>query len=298
MIASKALRQSPGDCVFIIINRIFLIILAVTTLYPLWYAFMYSISDPLLSDYAGFYLIPKEGIHFDTYLQVIRTNMIKMAYLNTLFVVVVGTCVNMVLTTLTAYALSKRRIGGMTFFTLIIVFTMLFHGGMIPRYLIVRSTGLLNTRWSMIIPNAIIAWNMFILRNFFQNIPDSLEESAMIDGCSVPGILVRIVLPLSVPAIATISLFYAVNHWNDFMQCMLYINDSKKYVLQLILRNLVLQGDDTFMGSQEVLDEGFAVTPESIKMATVMVATIPIMCVYPFIQRFFVKGVMLGSLKG
>lgn len=287
-----------GDKLFAVFNNLMLVIMALVTIYPLWYTLMYSLSAPLKSKVAGLYLIPEGGFHLETYVKVISQPQIQQAYSNTFFVVIVGTLVNITLTTLTAYSLSKKEVKGNTFFTIVIIFTMLFNGGMIPTFLVVRNLKLINSLWALIIPSAISAYNVFILRNFFKSIPDSIEDSAKIDGASVPSILVKIILPLSVPGIATISLFYAVGHWNDYMQCMIYINDSKKYVLQLVLRNLILSGDNTFLTGVGYLDERFPVTPESLKMATVVVTTIPIMLVYPFIQKYFVKGVMLGSLKG
>jgi putative aldouronate transport system permease protein len=282
-----------------IINIGLLIFMAIITIYPLWYTLMFSISHPQLSKLAGLYLLPYKVISFQSYIKVFSTPQIHSSYFNTFFVVLVGTSISMIITILTAYSISKKDLKGNRFITLFILITMIFSGGMIPTFLVVRQVGLLNSLWSMIIPTAVSAYNTLILRNFFRTIPSSIEESAKIDGCSIPRILLVFVIPLSIPAIATITLFYAVQSWNDFFLCMLYISDSKKYVIQLVLRNLVMEGDSTFLsGRDQSLTDITQVTPHSLRMATIVVATLPIMLVYPFIQKYFIKGVMLGSVKG
>jgi len=282
-----------------IINMGLLIFLAIATIYPLWYTLMFSLSNPQQTNLAGLYLLPYRGISFQSYIKVFSTPQIHSSYFNTLFVVLVGTSISMIITILTAYSISKKDLKGNRFITLLILITMIFNGGMIPTFLVVRQVGLLDSLWSLIIPTAVSAYNTLILRNFFQTIPLSIEESAKIDGCSIPRILLVLVIPLSKPAIATITLFYAVQRWNDFFQCMLYINDSNKYVIQLVLRNLVMEGDSTFLsGRNQSLTDITQVTPHSLRMATIVVATLPIMLVYPFIQKYFIKGVMLGSVKG
>ena len=286
--------------VFEIINGAILIILAAITLYPLWYVFMYSISNPRIVDLGGLYLLPKGGVFLDTYIKVLSAKRLLTSYGNTIFVVVIGTVTNMILTVITAFALSKKQVKGNKFFVIAFIFTMLFNGGIIPTFLVVKGVGLLNSLWALIIPRAILIPQLIILIIFFREIPDSIEESALIDGCPVPMILVRIILPLSIPAIATVALLYAFMLWNDFFQCMLYITDSKKHVLQLVLRNLILQGDTTGLAAGTMTDTTTIdiVTPQSIRMATIMVATIPILFTYPFVQKYFVKGLTLGAIKG
>jgi len=257
-------------------------------------------SDPVAVDLGGLYLLPKGGVFFNTYERVMSSKSLLRSYGNTLYVVFLGTAVSLLLTVMTSFALSKKKIKGNKFFIVAILFTMLFNGGIIPTYLTVRATGLLNSLWALIIPGAIIVPNLIILISFFREIPDSLEESAVIDGCSVPMIRFKIKLPLSTPAIATISLFYIVYYWNDFFQCMLYISDAKKYVMQLVLRNLILQGDTSFLSASSSIggDYSLLIKPQSLKMATIIFTTLPVLVAYPFIQKYFIKGITLGALKG
>ncbi|WP_175414347.1 carbohydrate ABC transporter permease [Halalkalibacterium halodurans] len=234
----------------------------------------------------------------DAYRYIFSTDIIFRSLIISILVTVVGTAFSMFLTSLMAYGLSRKDLDGRRVLMFLVVFTMLFSGGMIPTFLVVRSLGLLDTYWALIIPTAINAFNLIILKNFFQNIPESLEESAKIDGCNDVGIFFRIVFPLSMPAIATISLFYAVTYWNTFMQAILYLNDSRMWPIQVLLRQIVImssgmQGDLTELGA------GFVMPPEqTIKMAVIVVATIPVLIVYPFIQKHFAKGALLGSVKG
>ncbi len=210
----------------------------------------------------------------------------------------IGTLVSMVLTSLMAYGLSKREVVGRSQVMFLVMFTMLFSGGMIPTFLVVKAMGLIDSYWSLIIPGAINAFNLIIMRNFFSNLPDGLEESAKIDGCSDWGILLRIVIPLSMAAIATISLFYAVTYWNTYMQAVLYLNDSTKWPIQVILRQIVILASG-ISADTSGFDDSFITPPEqTVKMAVIVVATLPILLVYPFLQKHFAKGALLGSVKG
>lgn len=205
--------------------------------------------------------------------------------------------VNMVMTICCAYPLAKKRLNGRKFFLTVIIITMYFSGGMIPNYLLVKELGLLDTTGSLVLPGLISAFNMFVLKSFFEAFPESLEESAYIDGYSDIGILIKIVLPLSMPALATLSLFYAVSRWNGFMDALFYITNQNLYPLQLKLYNIIYNS----MALDTIAKEGFTVvevTSEALKAATVMVATIPIILVYPWLQKYFVKGVMVGAVKG
>ncbi|WP_366926001.1 carbohydrate ABC transporter permease [uncultured Paenibacillus sp.] len=199
-----------------------------------------------------------------------------------------------------AYPLSKKYLPHRNLFTAFIVFTMFFSGGLIPNYLLIKELGLLDSRWSLILPGLIAAFTMIIVRNYFMSLPEEVEESARIDGANDMRILFSIVLPMSMPIIATISLWYAVAHWNAWFDSLLYISDPNKAVLGNVLRKIVIEGSSQF----QQFDQGFnqngqtAVTPDIIKAATIMVATVPIICVYPFVQKYFVKGVIVGSLKG
>ncbi|WGD93988.2 carbohydrate ABC transporter permease [Bacillus subtilis] len=243
-----------------------------------------------------FILIPTT-FSLDAYRYIFSTDIIYKSLLVSVFVTVIGTAVSMFLSSLMAYGLSRRELIGRQPLMFLVVFTMLFSGGMIPTFLVVKSLGLLDSYWALILPTAINAFNLIILKNFFQNIPSSLEESAKIDGCNDLGIFFKIVLPLSLPAIATISLFYAVTYWNTYMTAILYLNDSAKWPIQVLLRQIVIvssgmQGDMSEMGSGNPPPE------QTIKMAVIVVATIPVLLVYPFIQKHFAKGALLGSVKG
>ncbi|PAV31679.1 sugar ABC transporter permease [Virgibacillus profundi] len=237
-------------------------------------------------------LIPKE-LTFKNYEHVLSDPRIVTGYLNTILYVTLGTTISLIITAMGAYALSKKEMFFRKGFMIMIVFTILFGGGMIPTFLVVKSLGLLDTIWAMVLPQAVSTWNLIIMRTFFSaTIPKELEESAKIDGLNDLGIFARIVLPLSKPVLATIGLFYAVGIWNNFILPLLYLRDDALYPLQVILRNLVLveQMADVSGGDAVVVQE-------SIQYATILVSTLPILLLYPFLQKYFVKGVMIGSLK-
>jgi putative aldouronate transport system permease protein len=196
-----------------------------------------------------------------------------------------------------AWPLAHKRIMGRHGLMFFITFTMLFNGGMIPTYIVVRATGLLNSWAALIIPTAVNAFNLILMKNFFQEVPASLEESAKLDGANDLGILIRIVIPLSMPAIATFTLFYAVAHWNTFMNVILYINNSAKWTIQVLLRQIVILSQGG-VGDSSMMGEAFLIPPQGVKMAAIIFSTFPILCVYPFLQKYFIKGVMVGSIKG
>ena len=227
-----------------------------------------------------------------------RQNLIR-AYGNTLFRVIVGTSMNLAFTIALAYPLSKRNLKGRTAINALVFFTMIFSGGMVPTYMMVKWTGLINTRWALILPSLIGTWNMFMMRNFFYAIPESLIESAELDGANQWQILTRIVLPCSLASIATILLFYAVGHWNSWFDALLYISDNKLLPMQNLLRNIIAASNMSDLDASAMLTADYVRPPaESIKSATIVVTTLPILVVYPFIQKYFVKGVMVGSVKG
>jgi putative aldouronate transport system permease protein len=241
-------------------------------------------------------LWPK-GINFEAYTAVFQDSRILVGYKNTLLYVVLGTTLSLAFTTTGAYSLSRRNLVFSRTFMLMIVFTMLFSGGLIPTYLVVRSYHLLDTIWAMVLPGLVSSWYLIIMRTFFHGIPRELEESGKIDGLSDLGILLRIILPLSKPVILTISLFYAVQIWSNFFYPLIFIRDASLFPLQVIIRNIVLVGQmsDTTMSSA-IGDK--KVVLESLKYAVILVGTLPIMLVYPFIQKHFVKGATMGSVKG
>ncbi|NOU72708.1 ABC transporter permease subunit [Paenibacillus sp. LMG 31458] len=233
---------------------------------------------------------------WEAYGKVFDDNAFRQAFLISTWRTVLGTCLNVLLTVLLAYPLSKSYIKGRHFILFLIVFTMMFNGGMIPTYLIVKELGLYNSFWAFLLPGAISAFNVIIMKNFFQSVPPELEESARIDGCSNQGILYRIVVPLSMPAIATIALFHAVAHWNSFFDAVLYVADSKLNPLQVYLRNLIQANVTTINVTDNLERQLLAV--ESLKAAALIASTVPILIVYPFLQKYFVKGILIGSVKG
>ncbi|SFK99298.1 putative aldouronate transport system permease protein [Paenibacillus sp. 1_12] len=242
-------------------------------------------------------LIPKT-ISLDSYRYIFTTNMLYRSIFVSIYITVIGTGVNLFFTFTMAYALSRNYLAGRNLVMNLVIFSMLFSGGLIPSYLVVKELGLLNTYWAVMLPGAISAFNMIIVKTFFQELPVELLESARIDGCSDLGVLWRIVLPLSKPIMATFALFYAVGHWNDFFSAMIYLDDNTKWPLQVVLRQIVLLSQGT-IGSTVDMDPNFVKPPDqSIKMAVIIVGTVPIMLVYPFLQKHFAKGVLIGALKG
>lgn len=286
---------------FEVINAIILLLLCVTIIVPFLHLFSLSLSPSHVATQGGLHLIPKE-LTFDNYKAVLENNYLWNSYKNTILRTVVGVVVQLFFTAMTAYALSKPYFPHRSFWTLFIVFTMFFSGGMIPSYLLIKSLNLFDTFAVMILPGLIGAYNMVLMRNFFSSLPEELEESCMIDGAGRFTIFFRIVLPCSKPILATVALWLAVSHWNSWFDVLLYIRDTDRYVLQIILRRILLQGTTEFLDlSNEMLSNPTSISEistEGLKAATAFAAILPIVCIYPFIQKYFVKGVMVGSLKG
>lgn len=285
----KKLKKLP---VFTVLNYLLFLIVGLMMAYPLWYVLMYSFSDPAKSSIGSLYLIPT-GFTLETYRYALGKSVLFTGFLNSIFITVVGTFVNMVLSTLLAYPLSRNELPGKRYLMVFVIFPMLFSGGMIPTYLVVKQCGLLDSVWSLIISMAVNVYNLLILNKFFKGIPESLIEAAKIDGCGHFRTLTLIVLPLSKAALATVSLFYAVAHWNEFLYATIYINTQSKWPLQVVLRNIIDMVSTDLNGSSEAF-----LNPENFKMAAVIITVAPIICVYPFVQRYFTQGVMLGSVKG
>jgi putative aldouronate transport system permease protein len=285
------LKGRPG-LTFEVINHSFLAFLAFITLYPFWDSFIVSIIP--MGEYlsSNVHLFPK-SVTFEAYSYLLSMKALWDSYGITIFITVIGTLINMLLTIMAAYALSVQELKGHRIIMFFIVFTMLFSGGVIPTYIIIKDLGLMNSLWALMIPSAINTYNLIVLRSFFQSIPKELEQSAKIDGCNEMGILFRIVIPLSLPGIATITLFYAVAHWNEFFNAIFYISDKSRYPLQLFLRGMLFENESNYSGGG---DSPYLLGP-AIKMATLMVATIPILLIYPFFQKYFAKGAMLGAVK-
>nr|WP_285857419.1 carbohydrate ABC transporter permease [Paenibacillus lautus] len=279
---------------FDIINHSVLFIVAIVCVLPFVYVLAVSFASPAEVAKGGLILWPKEW-SLVSYQYIFSSDTLPRSLLVSIYITVVGTLINLAFTSLMAYPLSKPHLRGRNPILLGVLITMLFSGGMIPTYFVVNGLNLTNTLWSLMIPNAISAFNLIVLKNFFQQIPDGLEDSAKIDGCNDLGVLIRIVLPLSLPAMATFGLFYAVAHWNTFFNAILYINDNEKWPIQVLLREIVI------LAQSRVGDASFDemdVQPLTIRMAVIVFATVPILLVYPFLQKHFAKGVMLGSVKG
>ena len=292
------MKESKGDRAFTIFNYIFLAIVAVVVLYPLIFVLSASLSNPEYVISGDLWLWPKE-FTVEAYEKVFQNPDIINGFINTLKYTFFGTLLNIVMTICAAYPLSRRNLKGKGFIMAFMVFTMFFSGGLIPTYLLIRDLGMINTFWVMIIPNAVAVWNIIIMRTFFQSIPFEIEESAMIDGAGNFRILWSIVLPLSLPVMAVMVLFYAVGHWNSYFQALIYLQDQDKFPLQLILRQILIQGqaDDMIKATSEsFLAQKLSV--EGLKYAVLIVANLPMLMLYPFLQRYFVKGLMIGSLKG
>lgn len=290
-------KQSIGDSVFMALIYIILIVAAVITLYPFLDVVFSSLtsSKELVENAKSIFAIPKHPT-LDNYRYVLSGNSIFRAYGVTIFRTVVGTTLNMIITVLTAYPLSKKFLPGRSVLMQIFFFTMIFSGGMIPTYLVVKSFKLINTIWALMIPSLLNVYNMIVMRTSFEGIPEDLEDAAKIDGCSEWKTLFRIVLPVSKPTLASIGLFYAVWHWNSFFDVVLYVTNRDLWPLQTLLREVVL----TMSMAELNANLADVATPpsSSVIAATVMVSTIPILIVYPFLQKYFVKGVMVGAVKG
>lgn len=277
------------------LNVVFLLVCSFAFLYPMWYVLVSSFSDPyaIASGQVTFWPI---DFTIDAYKLVFDDDRIWSSYGNTMIYVVAGTLINLVLTTMGAYPLSRTNLPGKSVLMALIVFTMFFSGGLIPSYLNVRELGLYDTYWAILLPGAVSAFNLIVMRTFFQSIPEGLIESAKIDGANDFRILWQMVLPLSMPVIAVMTLFYAVSHWNSWFSAMIYLQDPNLYPLQLILREILIQSSAQNMLSGATQDAVFRMS-EAIKYATIIVATVPILVIYPFLQKYFVKGVMIGAIK-
>lgn len=287
-------RVTPGRRAFTIINAIVLIAFALICVLPFVNVLASSLATPGELATRPFILWP-ETFSLDAYRYILSTPTIFRALGVSAIVTIGGTFISLVLTAFMAYALSKKHLKGRRVINFMVLFTMLFAGGMIPTFIVVKSLGMIDSLWSLIIPVAINAFNFIIMRSFFQGIPESLEEAARIDGCSEFGVFWRIVLPLSLASIATIGLFYAVYYWNTYQSAILYINSSELWPMQVLLRQIVIVASG-LNASESAVD---IVPPaQSIRMAVIFVATLPMLIIYPFVQRYFVKGALVGSVKG
>lgn len=299
----NSIKNSLSDRIFQSCVYLFLIMALVIVLYPLIYIISASISDPQTVNSGEMLLFPK-GITFEGYKTIFENESIWRGYANTIFYTVLGTSINLILTIPCAYALSRNDFTGKKFFTKFMIVTMFLSGGLIPTYLIVKNLGMINTIWAMVIPNAASVYNIVVTRTFFQStIPRELEEAATIDGCSDFKMFIKVILPISLPIIAVMALFYGVGHWNGYFNALIYLSDRAMYPLQMVLREILVLQDlasngtgmnssmAEFMHSKQQL-------VQVIQYGVMIVSTLPVIVVYPFLQKYFVKGMMVGSVKG
>lgn len=290
---SNRIREPLARRVFLKFNVAFLILICAVMLYPVIYVMSASVSSEQALLQGRVFLWPVEP-HLKAFEKVFVYPNLLTSYRNTIVYTLAGTALNLILTVCGAWALCQKKMPGRRFLTLMCTFTMFFSGGMIPTFLVVKDLGMLDSIWAILCPGAVSTYNMILMRTFFMNIPDSLTEAAELDGCNDFGILFKIVLPLSLASLMTIGMFYAVAHWNGYFNAMLYLSTPSKFPLQIILRQVVLESQ-IVENSSSAADSNMA---EGIKYATIVVAMLPMLCVYPFVQRYFVKGVMVGSVKG
>ena len=291
-------KRGPFDIVFDGLIYLFMLLFFIIVAYPILYvlALSFSSREAVLNNEV--YIIPV-GFNFDNYKLVLKHEFLPKAFLNSVFYTVFGTLYSMILTILGAYALSRKNYFGRDFIMFLIAFTMMFGGGMIPSYMLIKNLGLLNTRLALIIPFAVSQYNLIVMRTYMQQIPSAIEESAKLDGANDFVILFRIFVPMSKPVIATITLFYAAGQWNDFFSGLIYLVDKNKFPLQLGIRDLLITQNDATLNQGLAAQQGMpSLTPGGFRAAIVVVTVLPLLVVYPFIQKYFVKGVMLGSIKG
>lgn len=291
-------KRTVGEKSFDVFNVLFIALLSVVFLYPMYYALCASFSNPVqLLTNRGLLWKPL-GYSLDGYKVVLNNPNILNGYQNTLLILIAGTSVNMLLTVMGAYVLSRRNLYFKKAVTILIVFTMYFGGGLIPTYMVVKGIGLYNSRWALILPGAIATWNLIVMKTSFQRLPPSLDESAMLDGANDFVILFRIILPVAKATVAVIVLFYAVSHWNAWFNASIYLRDRTKYPLQLIMREILI--DNSVSNKSGSVDANISeayILEELVRYSTIIVSTVPILCLYPFLQKYFVTGVMMGSIK-
>jgi len=290
---------STDDLIFDSVNYFLLTLVLLIIIYPLYFVVIASVSSPLEVLSGNVILLPK-SFNLDAYKMIFRDKEILTGYRNTIFYTVVGTFINIVMTIFAAYPLSRKDWVGRKFFTYVLAFTMFFGGGLIPTYILISKLKMINTIWALLIPGAVSVWNVVIMRTYFNSsIPESLTEAAFVDGCSNVKLLFRIIIPLSRPVIAVMVLFYGVGHWNSFFSALIYINSRELFPLQLILREILVQNkysEEMLIGEETLMDR--QLMAESIKYGLIIVASAPIIAIYPLIQKHFVKGIMVGSIKG
>lgn len=295
---TSRIRQSMGDNLFDAVVNVVAVLVMLLVLIPLIFVVAASFSDPDRVLRGEVFLWPK-GFTLEPYKMVFENPDIWLSYRNTIFYTVAGTAINIVMTILAAYPLSRRDLEGRRFFTLIILFTMYFNGGLIPTYLLVRDLNMDNTIWAILIPAAISTYNLIVAKTFFENsIPHEIYESAFLDGCSNARMLVAIVLPLSKAILAVLVLYYGVAHWNSYFSALVYLRDKELFPLQIVLRDILLLGQTEQLGSNDVGMGEKIKMAEAIKYSVIVISSAPVLALYPFVQKYFVQGVMIGAVKG
>jgi putative aldouronate transport system permease protein len=287
--------RTTAGTIFDTINYLFMLVLVVVFFYPFWDTLVLSFSTPEQATSLGLRVFPSP-ISVEAYVRVFNSGLIFVGYANTIYRTVVGTILTLFVTYLGSYALAKRDLPFRSPITLLILFTMFFDGGLIATYLNIKSLGLLGSRWALILPLATSSWNLIIARNFMMTLPQELEDAAMVDGASILTIIFRLMLPLSAPILAVLALWTAVAHWNAWFDALLYVSGRNKMVLQLMLRKILIEESEEMLRNLTLSTT--ASTPETVKGATIMVSILPIIMFYPFLQKYFVKGILVGSLKG
>ncbi|MCU6794449.1 carbohydrate ABC transporter permease [Paenibacillus sp. WQ 127069] len=283
-------RKSFGFKLFDIVNTLIMVVVIMIMLYPMVFVFAASISDNAMVASGQVLLWPK-GINFGAYEKIIVDENLWISYWNTIRYTVVQTVLTLIATSAMAYPLAKRWLIGRKWILILAAFTLVFNGGLIPTFLLVKQLNMLDTIWAIVLPSLISTWHLFIMRTFFEGLPEEIEDAAIMDGCGSMQVLLRVVVPLSLPVMMTIGLFTAVNQWNAFFDALLYLNSGKMHPLQIMLRSVLIAGNNP----QGEGDQSYI---ESLKYALIVIATLPILCVYPFIQKYFVQGSMIGGVKG
>lgn len=289
------IKKTAEDYAIDIFAYLFMGFCAIITLVPVINLFSKAVSDPAAVTSGKVGLLPV-GFQLDTLKQVVVSGNFLNAFKNSIFITVIGTLFSVFITALTAYPLSKRNLSGIKALLLLFVFTMLFSGGLVPTYLLIKNLGLYNSPWALVLPAAVNVYNMLIIKNYYESLPDSLEESAKLDGAGNFTILIRIILPLSKPVIATILLFEMVAFWNDYYNAMIYITDINLKTLQIYMAEIVMEAQQDL--TTVSVDDMMNTSPEGMRAATILASAIPIICVYPFMQKYFIKGILIGSVKG
>ncbi|MDF2924217.1 MAG: transporter permease [Paenibacillaceae bacterium] len=286
--------KSKTDRIFDTINIFIMALVAIVTFFPIYYVFVVSFTDPTEYLTSKFIIFPRNW-SLASYEYLLGTKAFIRSLGNSGFLATVGTACSLAVTAALAYALSRRRLPGRRIFNVMILVTILFSPGIIPPYLLIRNLHLINNTWSLILPALASGWNVILMRSFFDSIPAELEESAALDGCNDITTFFKIILPLSLPSLAAFGLFYAVGFWNAYFSALLYLNDAAKWPIQVLLQNMLMNAQSSDLAQSSI---NVAPPTETLKMAAVVVATVPILCVYPFLQKHFAKGAMVGSVKG